>query len=189
MMKVKGEALISIPIFILKKIGKRGFNEWLNEISPEARTVYSTHIKKNDWFPLKEIMIEPSKKACELFFHGSKRGAWECGRYSAEYGLKGIYKVLVKLSSPQILIKKAGPILNSYYKPSSVEVVEKGDNYVILHITEFTEMDKMIEYRIAGWMERALEICGCKHISIRINKSLTENDPYSEYNISWKKKL
>ena len=134
-------------------------------------------------------MVDPSQKACELFFNGSKRGAWGCGRYSAEYGLKGLYKVLVKLSSPQILIKKAGPIINSYYKPSSIEVADYGNNFVILHITEFPEMDKMIEYRMAGWMERALEICGCKHISIKINKSLTENDPYTEYLITWKTRL
>jgi len=188
-MEVKGDALVSIPIFILKKLGKKGFNEWLDAISSDARNIYMSPIKKNEWYPLQKIMVEPSLKACDMFFHGSRRGAWECGRYSAEFGLKGLYKVLVKLASPQVLIKKAGPIINSYYKPSTLEVIDSGNNFVILRITEFSEMDKMIEYRIAGWMERALEICGCKHISIKIDKSLTDNDPYTEYLITWKTRL
>lgn len=189
MMEVKGEALISIPIFILKKIGRKGYNQWLTSISAEARKVYSSPIHKSDWFPLQEIMVEPTVKACELFFNNSKRGAWECGRYSAEYGLKGIYKVLVKLASPQILIKKAGPILASYYKPSSLEAVESGKNYVVVRITEFPEMNKIIEYRIAGWMERATEICGCTNVTVKITYSLTENDPFTEFKIYWKTKL
>ena len=188
-MEVKGEVILSIPLFILKKCGRKGYNEWLDSISPEARKVYSSPIHKSDWFPLKEIMIEPTAKCCEMFFNNSRMGAWHCGRYSAEYGLKGIYKVLVKLASPQILIKKAGPILASYYKPSSLEVVESGKNYVIIRFTEFPEMDKVIEYRIAGWMERASEICGCKNVTVKITKSLTENDLYTEYKVSWRTSL
>ena len=63
MMEVKGEAVLSIPIFILKKCGRKGFNQWLSLLSPEARKVFSTPINKEDWFPLKEIMTEPMKKA------------------------------------------------------------------------------------------------------------------------------
>ena len=187
-MEVKGEAILSRPLFILKKIGSKGYNRWLDCISPEAKKVYSKPINKNDWFPLKKIMIEPTKKCCEMFFNNSNRAAWECGRYSAEYGLKGIYKVLVKLATPQILIKKAGPILTSYYKPSSLEIVESGKNYVVVRITDFSEMDKIIEYRIGGWMERAIEICGCTNVTINITNSLAENDPFTEYKVSWKTK-
>ena len=42
-MEVKGEAILSIPIFILKKIGSKGYNRWLDLISPEAKKVYSRH--------------------------------------------------------------------------------------------------------------------------------------------------
>lgn len=50
-------------------------------------------------------------------------------------------------------------------------------------------MDKIIEHRIGGWMERALEICGSKNVTVRITKSMTENAEYTEYSIIWKKKL
>ena len=189
MMEVKGEAILSIPLFILKKGGMKLYNKWLASISPEARKVYSSPIHKDDWFSLKEIMVEPTTKACELFIINSKLGAWECGRYSAEYGLKGIYRVLVKLASPQILIKKAGPIIASYYKPSSLEVVESDKYSAVIRITDFSEIHEIIEYRMGGWMERAAEICGCSNVKVKITKSLTQNDPYTEFVVTWRKKL
>ena len=185
-MQVKGEAMLSIPLFIIRKFGNKGYSRWLNSLSPQAQKVYSSPINKSDWYPIKEMMSEPTIKICELFYNNSKRGAWECGRYGAEYGLKGIYKVLVKLCSPEILIKKGTSILHNYYKPSELEIEEHSKSHVIVQIKQFPEIDKYIEYRIAGWMERAIEICGCKHVSINITKSLTQNDPYTEYKISWR---
>lgn len=188
-MEVKGEALISIPLFILKKFGKKGYDHWFNILPAPAKKIYQSPISKTDWFPLKYALVDPTMLMCKAFFNNSLMGAWECGRYSAEYGLKGIYKVLVKMSSPQILIKKAGPILLNYYRPSALEITESSSKHVVVRITEFPDMNKVVEYRIAGWMERALEICGCLYVTVKITKSLSDNDPYTEYNITWKRKL
>ncbi len=50
-------------------------------------------------------------------------------------------------------------------------------------------MNKVVEYRIAGWIERALEICGCMNVTVNITQSLTDQDPCTEYNITWRQKL
>ena len=187
-MEVKGEALISIPLFILKKFGKEGYDKWFAVLSPSAKKVYQHPIDKNEWFPLQTTLVEPTLSLCDVLFNKSIRGAWECGRYSAEYGLKGIYKVLVKLSSPQILIKKAGPLLINYYRPAKLEVMDSDPTHVVVHISEFPEMNKVVEYRIAGWMERAIEICGSMHVTVNITKSLTDGDSCTEYSINWRPK-
>lgn len=186
---VKGAAVISIPIFILKKFGQADYEKWLGSLSPEARNVYSSPINKTVWFPLKMIMTEPTAKLCELFFNNSVRGAWECGRYSAEYSLKGVYKALIRLSSPQVIIKRAGSIMESYYRPSKMDVVDTGKAHVTVQITEFTEMDTYIENRIAGWMERALEICGCRNVTVTTTQSLVAFQQYTEFKIHWRKSL
>ena len=158
----------------------------MNAMTTEAREVYGSSIKKKDWYPLRDILSEPTKTMCGLFYNKSTRGAWVCGRYSAELGLKGFYKVLVKLATPNILIKKAGTIIRSYYRPCSIEVVESSKNNVVLRITEFPEIDTIIECRIAGWMERAVEICGCRYVSVKIACSLTKYQQYTEYRVSWR---
>jgi hypothetical protein len=50
----------------------------------------------------------------------------------------------------------------------------------------FSDMDRLLEIRIEGWMERALEISGGKQPHIKITKSLTAGDPVSEFLATWK---
>jgi hypothetical protein len=184
--EVKGEVLSSIRLFVRKKFGQSELDHWLEVLSPEAKKVYSSPIQTNEWFPIREMVIEPTSYLCDMFYNKSLMGAWECGRFSAEYGLKGIKIVLAKILTPQILITKGSGLLSSYYRPSTLEVVEDSKNMVILHITDFADIDKIIEYRIAGWIQSSGEISGARDVEVKITKSLTQGDLYTEYFATWK---
>ena len=120
-----------------------------------------------------------------MFFDWNlKTAAWELGRFSADFGLKYL-KLIVRIGSPNSLLNKASEIISSYYNPSKIEIVKTVDSKVIFRISNFPEMDKAVEYRIAGWIERALEINGCKNVKIGIPKSITNFQPYSEFRVSW----
>ncbi len=188
-MQVKGEVLVSLPLFILKKFGKQEYERWLKYLLPEAKAIYSTPINKSDWYPIRSALIEPTNMICKLFYSKNLKGAFECGRFSAEYGLKGLYKVLVKLSSPDVLINRASKIMRNYYQPSEIEVVARGKNSSKLRIAVFPEMTECIEQRIAGWMQRAVEISGSSRVDVKIPYSLTKNDPFTEFDITWKKNV
>jgi hypothetical protein len=66
-----------------------------------------------------------------------------------------------------------------------MEVTEKGSDYVVLHITRFDEPDPLIENRIAGWIERAMEIHGFKIVKVDITKSLARGDAFTEIRVKW----
>ena len=184
--RVKGEALLSIPIFILKKFGQEKYKRWLESLTPEARAVYSNPIAKSDWYPVESMIVEPTRILCDRYYNGSLRGAWDCGRYSAEFGLKGIYRVLVKLRSPMVLIRKAEAILPAYYRPCGIDVIENKDGRVTVHVKKLPKADDIIVHRIAGWIERAIEISGCKHVTVKINRKVVDYNPVIEYTVSWK---
>ncbi len=188
-MNVKGEVLRSLPLFVIKRFGQTKYMKWLNTISSSAHTVYSEGIDDKEWYPLTSTLVAPTVTMCDMFYRGSMRGAWECGRYSADYGLKGIYKVLVKLQSPTILIQKSSSIFSSLYQPASLQVTVEDERRLSVVITEFEEIHSVIEARIGGWMERALEISGCKHVNISIEKSLADHDHSTDYKITWQKRL
>jgi len=184
-MQVNGTAVASLPLFIRTKFGDAGFNRWIQSLSEEAAKVYSTTIFPSSWYPLDKVVIEPTRKFCDLFYGGNIKGAWEGGRFSADYGLKGVLKIFVKVASVNILIKKAGMILPTYYKPSNITIIENDKGKACIQITNFPEMDQIIEFRIAGWIERAIEISGGKYVTVIITKSLVKGDPYSEIKITW----
>jgi hypothetical protein len=184
-MEVKGSAVIVLPKFIESNFGAKNLNVWLESLSEEAKKVYKSKILISSWFPLKTIFSEPTRKMCDLFYKRDLMGAWEVGRFSAEYALKGFYKAYVKVATPQALTKRASQIFGAYYRPSSIEIDDKNEKKTILKITEFSEMDEIVEMRILGWIEKILEICRCRNISLNVVKSLCQGDSVSEIEGSW----
>ncbi|MGD2085406.1 MAG: hypothetical protein PVH61_04400 [Candidatus Aminicenantes bacterium] len=184
-MKVRGKALIPMPKFVKKKFGKEGLKRWLDAISVEAHQAFVFTIKSSEWYPLTETFTKPTANIAQLFYDWNlKKAAWELGRFSADFGLKYL-KLIVKIGSPNFLLNKAGEIMSSYYNPSKIEIVNAVGSNVKFRISNFPEMNKAVEYRIAGWIERALEINGCKNVNIKIPKSITNFNAYSEFHVSW----
>jgi len=183
-MDVKGTAVVSIPEFIQSRFPSR-MEEWLDALSAGARAIVSKKILASSWYPLSDAVLEPTQKLCDLFYDGQDKGAWEAGRFSADHGLQGVYKVFVKVATPQFLISRAGRIFSSYYRPSSIEIDEVGAGAVIMRIVEFPEPDRLIEARIGGWVERALEICGCRNLEITTPRSMTAGESVTEIKAQW----
>ncbi|HEY3384572.1 MAG TPA: hypothetical protein VGK32_22665 [Vicinamibacterales bacterium] len=73
----------------------------------------------------------------------------------------------------------------TYYQPSAMQVVEKGDKTIRLRITEFETPHTIVEHRIKGWMERALEISGVKSPRATIGLSMASGAHHTEYQITW----
>jgi hypothetical protein len=185
-MEVKGAAIVTIPLFIKERFSEGGLNQWISALTPEARKVYPASVLVSSWYPLKEFLVEPLRRMCDLLYAGDLKGARESGRFSADYSLKGIYKIFVKLGSPEFMLRRAGTILPIYYTPSEIKVVECHKGYGIMQITRFEGMDPVLETRIVGWMERAIEISGGKQANIKIARSLTAGDSLSEFVATWK---
>lgn len=185
-MYVRGKAIASLPKFVQKNFGKEGYEKFLDNISAEAHSVFILPIKLNDWYPLKETLIQPCASIAHLFYKWDlKQAAWELGRFSADFGIKNIYKLAIKIGSTDFFLNKASEFMTSYYRPASISVSEIKDGYAELRVTEFPEMDKTVEYRIAGWTQRTLEINGCKNVNVDITKSLTSGNSFTEYKITW----
>ena len=87
-MKVKGSAVATLPLFVKQKFGEDGFQKWLASLSPEAQDVFKNNVLTVGWFPLKQILSEPTKKICDLFYNGNIQGAWDLGLRMAIPGFR-----------------------------------------------------------------------------------------------------
>ena len=185
-MQVKGKAIASIPKFVQKNFGKEGYTNWLNAISAEAHNIFIQPIEQNEWYPLKETIIQPLANIAQLFYQWDiKKAAWESGRFSADFGLGGVYKLFVKVGSVSFFLNKVSEYMESYYHAAKFEASEITESSAKLILTHFPEIDNSVEFRIAGWTERFLEINGCKNIKIEIPKALSNRKPCTEYVLSW----
>jgi len=156
-MEVKGTSVVATREFVRQSFGEDGLKKFTENLPESSKKIYMSAVLQNSWYELKDALVEPTKKICELFYGGSLKGARDLGRFSAEQGLKGIYKLFLKVSTPGFIISKAGTILPTYYKPSIMRADSVDKNTSSVKIIEFPEYHEILEHRIAGWMEKALE--------------------------------
>jgi hypothetical protein len=183
-MQVKGAAVESIPKFVQSKFGER-YSEWINSLSDDSKQIIQEKLLSNSWYPIDLAVIEPMQKICEMFYSGDHKGAWEIGRFAAEIALKGVYKLFVKIGNPKFMIMRASGIISSYYRPGDVKIIELKANAVAIYLSNFNIKHHLIENRIAGWIERAFEINGCKNVQMKINQSMTKGNDVCEMIVSW----
>jgi hypothetical protein len=184
-MEVKGTALKTTRDFIKTRFPDR-YDQWLNSLTTESRKLYTTTLDATAWYPFKEGYSIPIKKIIELCYQADKKaGGVQLGRYSAETALKGFYKVFLLIASPQFLMQRASKIFTTYYKPSLVEAEITGPYSAILRVVEFDDIDEMVEYRIAGWILKALELANCRDAEYEIKKSMAKGDAVTEIHFHW----
>jgi hypothetical protein len=184
-MQVKGTAVVPMPAFVKKNFQEDGYQKWLNALPPDVREAFERTIMPSSWYDFQKFAVLPTMAICDLFYGGGLQGAYELGKYSAEYALVGIYKVFVQLGSPDFIIKKSASILPKYYDPSTitVPVLEKGR--AIIRITSFPEWHAAVEQRIAGWISRALEISGGRNVKVVVTSSFLKKQACTEYLLNW----
>jgi hypothetical protein len=184
-MHVKGTAVKSIQDFVQTRHADK-YAEWLRAMPETSRNIMSKPVYVSDWYSVKDAAIEPTIAIGKVIFDGdSVKAGWETGRYSSEIALNGIYKVFVKMATPQFIIARSGKILPSYYDPSDITVKETGTKHVVLNIARLPINHEVLEARIFGWIQKALEVTGCKNVLINPVKTMTKGDSITELMITW----
>jgi len=184
-MQVKGTALRTTRDFVKSRFPEL-YEKWLTSLSPESKKIYSSTIDATAWYPYREAYSIPVEQIMNLCYRGDRKsGGEELGSWSAEVSLKGFYKVFLLIASPQFLLQRASKIFTTFYEPSEIEASITGSSDAILRIIKFDHIDESIEYRIAGWVRKALELANCNSPSYEIKKFLSKGDEATEIYFHW----
>ncbi len=184
-MQVKGTALRTTRDFVKTKFPDH-YDQWLASLTPDSKKLFTSTIDATAWYPYKEGYSVPVDSIMKICYRGDlKTGGDELGSWSAETGLKGFYKVFLLIASPQFLLQRASKIFTTFYEPSEVEASIIGSNDAILRITKFDQIDESVEYRIAGWTRKALELANCPSPRYEIKTFLSKGDPSTEIHFHW----
>lgn len=186
-METKGVAVILTKQYVKSKFRSQ-YDEWLNSLSPDSREIVESAITST-WYPLKTGLVEPTRKLCDLLHGGREEGARDAGRYCAEHALKGVYNVFMREGQPEYVVGRAGIVFANYFRPCRADVIQNGPNQGAIQITEFAEASRLIEQRMAGWLERAIEVSGGWTVSVKITRSLAGGDKITELLLSWSQPL
>ncbi|MBN1119033.1 MAG: hypothetical protein JXA77_17620 [Bacteroidales bacterium] len=169
-MEVKGTAVIAIRDYVKSEYSSE-FQKWVETLPKDSKDILTGAIDSTKWYNVQAGAIDPTKKIGEFFCSGNlKKGAWDAGRFSAQKALTGIYKIFVKAASPSYIIQRASRVFSTYYRPCEINVVASGQKNVSVEMSKLTERHEVIENRIGGWMQKALELSGCENVKVAISE-------------------
>jgi len=184
-MQVKGTAVRTTRDFVKTRF-PQVYDKWLASLPEESKKLFSSTIDATAWYPFREGYTIPVSRIIELCYDNNNRiGGDEIGSYSAETALKGFYKVFLLIASPHFLLQRASKIFTTFYEPSEIEASINEGNNAVLRIIRFEGIDEAIEYRIAGWVKKALELANCREPSYEIKKALSKGDSATEIHFHW----
>ncbi len=183
-MEIKGTSVKPTIDFVKENFPDRYF-DWFEKLPPASQQIIKGSINPARWYPINESTIIPTKIAGEMFYNDTKEAAHEIGRYSAEKGLKGIYRIFVRIATPKFIISRAANIFASYFKPSKIEVDKVAGNITYVYIYKFSSDEELMAYRIAGWIQRAFEITNCKNVVTNVERTQKNGEDAYKITVSW----
>jgi hypothetical protein len=176
-MLVKG-AVMKPTLEFVRKNHPATYPTWYGMLSEECREILETG-SVTSWYPLRLAMVEPTEVLCQLLPDRGDEVAWDLGRFSADFALSGIFRIFVRLGSPGFIVKRASRVFSTYYSSAVLRIPDSGPNHAVAQILEFPEPHRLVERRIAGWMERAVELSGSSGVKSEIVSSMADGDPIS----------
>ncbi|MCK5536752.1 MAG: hypothetical protein KAI79_07985 [Bacteroidales bacterium] len=184
-MEIKGTAVKTTEQFMRDRYAEK-YLEWKRGLPDESKPFFKDLISVSKWYPLMESVIFPTETVAKVLGKTTEEAALELGQYSAEVALSGIYKIFVRISSPDFVISRATQVFSTYYNPGSIEIIEKNKNSLKARIKNFSKQDSLVMYRIAGWIQGTLQVTRRKTINVELDiKELEDDKLFCEILASW----
>ncbi len=152
-MRIKGTAVKSLKQYIIDFFPER-YNEWFETLSEESKKIFSDVILATEFYDLKEAILKPTEVAGVLFFNGDvNKAAYEMGKYSGTSALSSFYKIFVKISSLDFVLKRATSIYSTYYDDGKMFNTYRTDEEARFAVTGLKKGEELNMKRIAGWAD------------------------------------
>ncbi len=156
MARVKGTVIAATLAFLNEKLGKEGTGQLIEGLGPEHSALLTGPVLQGNWYPVDLLIKLIIAAEGKVTVPGERTLAWELGRYSADTGLKGIYKVFFKMADIGFILKRSPHVWASYYDSGTMQVLVAESNKAITRIAGFDQPSTILSDRGLGCMERTV---------------------------------
>jgi len=172
MAQVKGTAVLSSLRYLRARFGEQALAGVLSAMPAEDGALMGCLLR---------LMQEAERQLASQ----EPRLLQNMGRASCDEGLKGIYKIFLRVGSPGFTIDRAARVLANYYDTGELVVVERGERHVAVELRGLEGSGRQFCERIYGWMQRTLELTGVRNLRSSHSRCVHRGDPVCRFEGSW----
>ena len=185
-MKLKGSGLVALTKFVEERFGDEEYEAWLEPMSETQQTGLRSSFASS-WYDYHTLYLEPLRMMCERFFSADVfEGARALGKYTAEKQLTGIYRALLKLGSPNLMIAAAGKTWRMLHSDGDLVTLENDPRSALIRTKGMPQFNPLIAEVTAAWMQKALEMAGGRDGHVSAAEKKDEDGRYFEFRIGWR---
>jgi hypothetical protein len=185
MVEIKGSVVLDSITGIKKRGGDRELAEIISLLDEETKRVFQSVVSSSSWYPLdlfcRFLAVELNKTA-----GGIEEVLVSRSEKVVERQLRGVYKIFVKMGSPEFLMKRLAAVNITYFNGLKADFTSNGPRNFTLRYVGFEKQHRLMGFALIGFFRKGLELSGATNREVRWTTPIEEGKPYSEMNISWK---
>jgi hypothetical protein len=184
MLHIKGTAVLDTLEAIKVRAGKAELDKIVSHLDPETREIFRRSISPSSWY------------SCDAFSRfleadiretagGNEQELVKRAEAVIEKQLSGIYKMFVRLGSPEFVIRRIAAVHSTYFDGVQIIPEMKGPNSATIQYVGFSRNHRIMGFAILGFFRKALEISGAKKIDVHFTVPIEAGEKFCELALSW----
>ena len=154
MVQIKGSAIKETIDQIKSRAGEEALQKILCLLDEETRTICQNEIFPSSWYPL-DVFTRFLEVEIRVLADGKEEMVTRGSEVVIERQLRGIYKVFVKLGSPEFVIKRIAAVHATYFQGVPIEVQLQGHGKAVVRYTGFEKQHRIMGFAIMGFFKKS----------------------------------
>lgn len=186
--QVKGSVLMHTRDDVLERLGTEGWARVLEKMVPEDREFFAGVILGGGWYPvvhwnrLNEIVLPRLGR-------DSADGMRHLAAYIAQRDLSSVYRLVMKLGSPEFILRRTGQLWSRYYDTGMLKPIEITNSRWKLELTAPTHIEEAPSAAtctagVTAWVGSGLLLSGTKATVVESRCRFREG-ARCEFDVSW----
>jgi hypothetical protein len=164
---MKGTSLLGILQAIERAYGEPGLKATLDAGPAELRDAYCYgQLVSVGWYPI--AWYRELHGAAQQALGEGRTLAWRLSHDAVSRDFRGIFKVAIRLLSPEMVLRQGARLLMLYCKGGRLEIVETRPGYGRVRLVGWAGYDANVWTDLQGGMVAVLEARGAKNVSARV---------------------
>lgn len=182
---IKGSAVIDAVSAIQARSGDEAYQRVVGTLGEEDQELFRGAIAPGDWCPLDAFLrlVEADLRASA---GGDERTLIESSERVIDRQLHGIYRLFVKLGSPEFVLKRISIVHMTYFNGIHIEIMSLKPGHAVIRYTGFEPQHRLIGYSIIGFYRKALQISGAKEVEAGFPIPIGDARGHAELVVTWR---
>jgi hypothetical protein len=184
MLHIKGTVVLDTMEAIKARAGKDELERIVAHLDEKTREVLQPPISPSSWY------------SCDAFARfleadiretagGNEKELIKRSEAVIERQLRGIYKMFVRLGSPEFVIRRIAAVHSTYFDGVQIIPEMKGPNAASIQYVGFSRNHRIMGFAIIGFFKKALEISGAKRVDVHFTVPIEAGEKFCELALGW----